>query len=95
MSAITGAGPATASREAPGESPPGRRRPGVALLVIATAQLMVVLDSNAQYVRHSDLRAYRAPRALGARVSRLDGQDRSRDTSSNDTAGPDLATART
>ena len=48
LSATTGAAPATASREAPGQSPPGRRRPGVALLVIATAQLMVVLDSTAE-----------------------------------------------
>ena len=46
MSAHTAAGPATAPRQAPSGSPPGRRRPGAALLVIATAQLMVVLDAS-------------------------------------------------
>ena len=46
MSARTSAVPATAPGQAPsGTGPPGRRL-GLALLVIATAQLMVVLDSG-------------------------------------------------
>ena len=46
MSARTNVAPATAPGQAPGGiSPPGRRR-GLALVVIATAQLMVVLDAT-------------------------------------------------
>ena len=47
MSARTNASPATAPGQAPaGTSQPARRRLGLALLVIATAQLMVVLDAS-------------------------------------------------
>ena len=47
MSARTNAAPATAPGQVPsGTGPPGRRHLGLALLVIATAQLMVVLDAT-------------------------------------------------
>ncbi len=47
MSARTNAVPATAPGQArSGTGPPGRRRLGLALLIIATAQLMVVLDAT-------------------------------------------------
>ena len=47
MSARTNASPATAPGQAPaGTSQPARRRLGLALFVIATAQLMVVLDAS-------------------------------------------------
>ncbi len=37
------------------QAPPVQRRLGLALLVIATAELMLVLDSNAHCVRRPDL----------------------------------------
>ena len=46
MSARTNAAPATASGQAPSGISPPSRRPGLALVVIATAQLMVVLDAT-------------------------------------------------
>ena len=46
MSARTNAAPATAPGQATGSSPPGPRHLRLALVVIATAQLMVVLDAS-------------------------------------------------